>query len=235
MASERSHRSKGYAMTSSKMISADSHFTELLDLWTSRLDVKFGDLAPRVVNNDKSAILLAPGLRPFAVGSAFSHSASGEVLKEFATKTYADARPSGWDPVERIKDQEIDGVEAEVLYTTLGMSLFSLPDVELLQACFRAYNDWAAEFCSYNPRRLAAVALISLEDVDEGVRELNRCAKLGLRGGAMICGAPTSDRPYHSRIYDPFWAAAQELKMPISLHLVTGRKVPRNRDAKAAA
>ncbi len=46
---------------------------------------------------------------PFAVGGAFSHGASGEVLKEFATKTYADARPSGWDPAERIKDQEIDG------------------------------------------------------------------------------------------------------------------------------
>src|SRR5215469_8749770 len=233
MASERPHRSKGYAMTSSKMISADSHFTEPPDLWTSRLDAKFGDLAPRVVNNDKGAILLAPGLRPFAVGGAFSHGASGEVLKEFATKTYADARPSGWDPIERIKDQEIDGVEAEVLYTTLGMTLFSLPDVELLQACFKTYNDWAAGFCSHNPKRLTAVALIALEDVDEGVRELRRCAKLGLKG-AMICGAPTPERPYHSRIYDPFWSAAQELGAPISLHLVTGRKVPKNRDATAA-
>ena len=33
---------------------------------------------------------------------------------------YEAARPSGWDPVERIKDQEIDGVEAEVLYTSSG-------------------------------------------------------------------------------------------------------------------
>jgi predicted TIM-barrel fold metal-dependent hydrolase len=216
-----------------RMISADSHFTEPPDLWTARIDRKFTDRAPRVVNDERGAILLAPGLRPFAVGGAFSHGASGEVLKEFSKKTYADARPSGWDPVERIKDQEIDGVEAEVLYTTLGMTLFSLPDVELLQACFKTYNDWAAEFCSYNPKRLTAVALIPLEEIDEGVRELRRCAKLGLRS-AMICGAPTSDKPYHSRIYDPFWAAAQELDMPISLHLVTGRKVPKQRDSAAA-
>jgi len=33
---------------------------------------------------------------------------------------------SGWDPVERIKDQAIDGVDAEVLYTSLGLLLFSL-------------------------------------------------------------------------------------------------------------
>ncbi len=216
-----------------RMISADSHFTEPPDLWTVRIDRKFADRAPRVVNDHRGAILLAPGLRPFAVGGAFSHGASGEVLKEFATKTYADARPSGWDPVERIKDQDVDGVEAEVLYTTLGMTLFSLPDVELLQACFKTYNDWAAEFCSYNPKRLTAVALIALEDIEEGVRELRRCAKLGLKS-AMICGAPTADKPYHSRIYDPFWAAAQELSMPISLHLVTGRKVPKQRDSAAA-
>jgi len=221
-------------MASPRMISADSHFTEPPDLWTGRIDKKFADRAPHVVNNENGAVLLAPGLRPFAVGGTFSHGASGEVLKEFATKTYAAARPSGWDPVERIKDQEVDGVEAEVLYTTLGMALFSLPDVELLQACFRSYNDWAAEFCSYNPKRLTAVALISLEEVEEGVQELRRCAKLGLKG-AMICGAPTPERPYHSRIYDPFWAAAQELGAPISLHLVTGRKVPKTRDAKAAS
>jgi len=221
-------------MASSRMISADSHFVEPPDLWTSRIDRKFADRAPRVVNNEKGAIFVAPGLRPFAVGGTFSHGASGQELKEFASKTYESARPSGWDPAERIKDQEIDGVEAEVLYTTLGMSMFSLLDIELQQACFRVYNDWAAEFCSYDRKRLSAIALISLEEVDEGVRELRRCAKLGLKG-AMICGAPTPDRPYNNPVYDPFWAAAQELEAPISLHLVTGRRVPKTpRDSAAA-
>jgi len=221
-------------MASSRMISADSHFIEPPDLWTSRIDKKYADRAPRVVNNEKGALFLAPGMRPFAVGGAFSHGASGQELKEFATKTYESARPSGWDPAERIKDQEVDGVEAEVLYTTLGMSMFSLLDIELQQACFRVYNDWAAQFCSYNPRRLTAVALISLEEVDEGIRELRRCAKMGLKG-AMICGSPSTDRPYQSPAYDPFWTVAQELEAPISLHLVTGRKVPRKPQDSAAA
>src|SRR5215469_11060066 len=229
MASERPHRSKGYAMTSSKMISADSHFTEPPDLWTSRLDAKFGDLAPRVVNNDKGAILLAPGLRPFAVGGAFSHGASGEVLKEFATKTYITARPSGWDPVERIKDQEIDGVQAEVLYTTLGMSLFGRHDPDLQRACFKAYNDWLAEFCSYSPNRLIGTALISLEDIGEGINELQRAAKIGLRG-AMIWGAPPREKPYTSKEYDPFWGCAQDLQMPLSLHVITGKRPPKSEE-----
>jgi len=80
-------------------------------------------------------------------------------------KGYEAARPSGWDPVERIKDQDIDGVEAEVLYTTLGMPLFQLDDAELQRACFRVYNDWVAEFRSCNPKLLHPIALISLEDL----------------------------------------------------------------------
>ena len=60
-----------------------------------------------------------------------------------------------------------------MLYTTLGMSMFSLLDIELQQACFRVYNDWAAQFCSYNPRRLTAVALISLE---ESTKASGNCA-----------------------------------------------------------
>ena len=37
------------------------------------------------------------------------------------------------DPVERLKDQDIDGVHAEVLYTTLGMTLFGLHDADRIE------------------------------------------------------------------------------------------------------
>ncbi len=67
---------------------------------------------------------------------------------------YEAARPSGWDPVERLKDQDLDGVVAEVLYSSLGIALFNMKNVELQQACLRVYNDWLAEFCAHNPKRL---------------------------------------------------------------------------------
>ena len=43
------------------------------------------------------------------------------------------------------------------------------------------------------------------------------------RRGALIWGAPPEDKPYSSPEYDPFWAAAQDLNMPLSLHILTGR------------
>jgi predicted TIM-barrel fold metal-dependent hydrolase len=124
--------------------------------------------------------------------------------------------------VERIKDQEVDGVVAEVLYPTLGMPLFGMSDGALQRACFHTYNNWVAEYCSHDRRRLYGIALISLEDIAEGVAELERCAKLGMRG-AMIWGSPPEDQPYSSPVYEPFWSAAAEASLPVSLHVITGR------------
>jgi len=211
-------------MTALRVISADSHMMEPADLWVERLDEKFKDRAPKVVKgeNKPGYYFVAPGVHPFPVAGGFGIGKSGDDLKEHLTHGYEAARPSGWDPVERLKDQDIDGVQAEVLYTTLGMPLFGLEDADLQRACFRVYNDWVVEFTSHSPKRLIAISLISLEDIQEGVKELERSAKRGLRG-AMIWGSPPKDRPYSSHEYDPFWAAAQDLHMPLSLHVITGK------------
>lgn len=211
-------------MANLRVVSADSHMMEPADLWQTRLDNKYRDRAPKVVQNPKKPglIFVAEGIDPFPVAGGFGAGRSGEELKDHLSKGYEAARPSGWDPVERIKDQEIDGVEAEVLYTTLGMPLFGLNDPDLQRSCFGVYNDWVAEFCSHNPKRLYGISLISLEDINAGIKELERTAKNGLRG-AMIWGSPPEDKPYGSREYDNFWQAASELQMPLSLHVITGK------------
>jgi predicted TIM-barrel fold metal-dependent hydrolase len=174
-----------------------------------------------MVKTDHGYLFTAPGVFPFPVAGGFGLGRGGRELGEhFRHSGYEAARPSGWDPVERLKDQDIDGVEAEVLYTTLGMSLFGLGDAELQQACFRVYNDWLAEFCSHDRRRLHGVALISLADIEAGTDELQRCARAGLKGG-MIYGSAPAQQPYLSRDYDRLWAAAQDLEMPLSLHVFT--------------
>lgn len=209
-------------MSAMRLISADSHVIEPGDLWVERLNKAFRDRAPRVAPNQvgPGLWLTAPGINPFPLGPNIATGKSGAELNRLLEQGYEGARPSGWDPAERIKDQDIDGVEAEVLYTTLGMPLFSLPDAELQRACFAVYNDWLAEFCSYSPRRLIGSALISLYDPPAAVAELERCQKAALRA-AMITAAPPASRPYSSPEYDRFWQAASELGMPLSLHIIT--------------
>ncbi len=212
-------------MADQKLISADSHVSEPVDLWVTRVDRQYRERAPRLAVDPpgkKGAYFLYEGYEPHPIGIGLAAGKSPEELAEFLTKaTYADARAGGWDPAQRLQDNELDGVEADVLYTTLGFRIFWLKDEGMQRECFRVYNDWLAEYCSYAPERMAGLALISLYDPNAGARELERCKKIGLKG-AMIWCSPPADRPYSSHIYDPFWATAQELKMPISLHAITG-------------
>ena len=205
------------------IFSADSHVIEPADVWTARIDKRFADRAPHVVDqagDRKGDFFVAEGLRPFPVAG---FAVAGVDPKEFGVAMaagYPGVRPSAWDPALRIKDQERDGVHGEVSYPSLGMRLFQLEDGALRAASFRAYNDWLADYCAHDRKRLAGAAMISLDDVAGGVAELERVAKKGLKG-AMICGLPPASRPYSDASYDLFWAAAQDLGLPLSLHILT--------------
>jgi predicted TIM-barrel fold metal-dependent hydrolase len=138
------------------------------------------------------------------------------------------AQPGGWDPAERVQEMAKDGVSAEVLYPTLGLSLFGLDDARLQEACFRVYNDWLIDYCQVALDRLVGVACIPVYDIEIGVAEMERCRKAGMKG-ALIWQAPHPDLPFHSDHYEPLWNTAEELEMPISLHILTGHNYSKNR------
>ena len=71
-------------------------------------------------------------------------------------------REGGQDPNARIKEMEVDGLSAEVLYPTLLLSLYALEDAGLQEACFRLYNDWLIEYCSAARNRLIGIPAISI-------------------------------------------------------------------------
>ena len=93
---------------------------------------------------------------------------------------FEDVQRGGYDPEQHLKDMALDGVAGEVLYPSQGLFYFKVADTPLMSAIFRAYNDWLAEFCRTDPARLKGIAMINLDDVEDGIRELERAARLGL-------------------------------------------------------
>ncbi len=133
----------------------------------------------------------------------------------------AAGRPGEHDPVERIKDMDIDGVEAEVLYTDVevGVGYYSMGDGGRL-AAFRAFNDAALDFASHDPKRLLTVYIIPIADIKEAVSEVQRLAKSGARAFMLPLYPTDIDLPpYFDRAYDPLWGAIQETGIPISQHV----------------
>ena len=212
-------------MANKPLISADSHFVEPPKMWAERLDARFRDRAPRAVKLEgkPGEYLACEDIAPAPLAAFFSAGVPAAEMPEFMKRGFDDAPKAVHDPAERIKDQDRDGVAAEVIYTSMGMPLFGLADAELRAACFRAFNDWATDYCSYDLKRLIPLGLITLEDIPAAVAELERIKRKGM-AGAMIWGEAPADRPYSHPDYDMFWAAAQDLDMSLSLHILTGAK-----------
>ena len=218
-------------MADYKIILSDSHVFEPADLWTSRVEAKFRDRAPHVIRReeDDTDWWVCDGVKGLSGGSGGSQAGKRFVPEERDSLTFGDkmenVRPGAYIPEEHLKDLDLDGIDADVLYPTQGLFLYSVPDSELLTALCKAYNDWLAEFCQPFPQRLKGIGMLNVDDVDESVRELERCAKLGL-SGALITVYPLEERAYDSPEYEPVWAAAQILALPLSLHIATNRFTP---------
>src|SRR5262245_51133009 len=135
-----------------KMISSDSHVVEPPTLWTERMDRAFKDRAPRVVAEHDGDWWMIEGTRGNSfqggaqVGKRFEHA---EDLKPAAR--FSEVRPGAYQPAEFLRENEEDGIWASVIYPTAGLQLFMVPDLPLLSACFRAYNDWLVDFCAASP------------------------------------------------------------------------------------
>lgn len=207
------------------ILSSDSHVFEPPDLWTTRIDAAFRDRAPRMVRIDgvdqlvveRDHVLSGIGL----ISNAGARFQAPDTISGQAR--FEDVPRGGYDPEHHLADMRLDGVAGEVLYPSQGLFYFRVADPALMSAIFRAYNDWLSDFCRADPARLKGIAMISLDDVREGIGELERTARMGL-AGAMIAEYPLEDRRYDQPEYEPFWAAAQDLQMPLSLHTATRRQ-----------
>ena len=203
------------------IVSADDHVQEPGDTWTKRVPVKLRDRAPRIERAADGDAWVIEGKRGRTMGMEVQGGRKFEQYKQ-AGETYESIRKGAWDPVQRLKDMDLDGVDAEVIYPNLGIGpLFLLDDLELQFACLGAYNDFLSEWCSTDPSRLAGIALIPTDDVQTGVKELKRVAKLTAIRGAMLPTYPRGE-PLNSDVYDPLWATAQDLGLPMHIHLRTG-------------
>jgi predicted TIM-barrel fold metal-dependent hydrolase len=188
-------------------ISTDSHVTEPIELYAERVDNEFADRVPRIETKDGWRTLFVEGMGPRKLMTADEREVA--IVGDF-------------DADDRIRDQEKDGVTGEVIFPTFALqACFSSDDARFQMALCRAYNSWADEVFSGNPR-LLAVGLVPMLDIDAAVDEAKRLADGGCR--SLFLPARVQQRPYNDPEYDRFWAVAEELGLPLTFHSGTGHE-----------
>jgi predicted TIM-barrel fold metal-dependent hydrolase len=195
--------------------SGDSHFLEPDDLWRDSLPA---DLAARV----PIAVKDADGEWETVHVDGMSFRRRLPNPKQVAFYEAGQRAPGARDVPLRMKDLDQEGIWAELVFPSLGMWSSSFRTPSLLREALRVSNDWAHETINQANPRLIAAAQVSTLDVDDAVRELERCAELGYRS-VFLPVRPHPAQPDYNKneVWDPLWTAAERARMVIAFHIGT--------------
>jgi uncharacterized protein len=203
-----------------ELISGDTHLQIPADMWTHRIPERYREFAPRRIRMaDGGDIILS------ANGNAY-WGAHGNIAG-LTPEQYDPNPPLDYDetigaggPEQRLKEQDADGIEGELIYLggSVGLGpLRDIPEPGAHSAMIRAYNDYLAEeYCGYAPDRLWGVGILPRGSIDEKIAEMEHCKKIGLK--VIDVAVYPAGKTYPMPEDDRFWAASLDLEMPITIH-----------------
>ncbi|MGY9055684.1 MAG: amidohydrolase family protein, partial [Alphaproteobacteria bacterium] len=199
------------------MVSTDCHANEPPDLWVQRIDKKYLDRVPRIeTDSDGVQWRFCEGYRPDRVR-----------VMSFEGEDWVRSK-AGADPIDRLKDNSEDGIDAEIIFPNKGLAMWATPDAIFSSAQCAVWNDWAWEQYSPHGQAMVPVAAIATGNLDCAMAEITRVAKMGYKALSLPCkpvwgGHDVDHVNYNLPHFDPMWALVEETGMPLTFHVSTGR------------
>ncbi len=220
-----------------RVIDADAHTIEPPGMWERYLPAKFQDKAPKLVKDHKGgdAWEFQRGVTPMPIGMV---TTAGQRYEEFDWfgHGYDDIRKGCYLGQDRLEDMDFDGIDAAVLYPSQRTMMYFMAneDDEFHKAGVDAYNKWVLnEFAGADQKRLLPMFQMPNLGIETSLSELHRAKKEGFRG--VILTRFPSGNPTLNAADEPFWAQAEEIGMPIHIHINIGGAARAQGTAQAAA
>ena len=211
-----------------QVISVDDHVIETPNVWQDRVAAKYKENAPKIDTDDQGRDVWVYEGRPYY--NIGLNAVVGKPRDQWGLDPtgYKDMRPGCYDIKERLRDMDEDGIWAGLNFPTFpgfaGSTFFNATDKELALACVKAWNDWHVdEWCAGAPERQIPMAILPYWDIQETANEVYRVAANGAKT-VSFCEAPhmVGMPSFHDAAWDPFFAAINETKLPVSLHFGSG-------------
>jgi uncharacterized protein len=208
---------------------SDMHVMEPADLWQRYMDPRWGHAIPvglEELERDmrvrvKNEVMLRMGrMRPQAEGRAW---------KADQDSSFVHAEEQRWDAASQVMAMEMEHLDSTVLFPSRGLFVLSMQssehigpnglEPELATAISQGYNDWMADFVAEcdRPGRVFGAAMLAPHDVGEAMDELARNVERGFVAAFLTPGL-VDNLPWHDKKYDPLWAEAERLNVPVCFH-----------------
>ena len=194
------------------VIDADGHVGEPKDLFETYLDVPLGGRRPYLTKDDFGIDrwVIEGKLFPVPEGYGIGPKSRYDVF-----------RPGMLDPRARLEDMDAEGIYAAAIFPSIANAFgWGIENPDLGVACCRTYNNFILDYCSADPARLKAIAVMPLQDPSAAAEEARRCVARGAI--ALHVGPQFRNVGLHEPRFTPIFRTAQELDVPIMVHASTG-------------
>jgi predicted TIM-barrel fold metal-dependent hydrolase len=204
-----------------QVLDTDAHHMEPASMWAEYCDSAFADRAPRVgdLGGGRKGMMVEDEPITNQDGNYPMHAKEFVDAATRAMLRFERARNAGFDAASRLVDMDEEGVDAQVIYPTVGGQILgkSFADTELLAAVCRAYNNWSLEYAAAAPGRLRMAAMLPVQAIDLAVEEARRVAAAGA-AAFYVRPNPVAGRNLHHIDNDPLWRTIEELGLPVCIH-----------------
>jgi predicted TIM-barrel fold metal-dependent hydrolase len=190
-----------------RLISVDSHVKVMPEQLRDLMPTKYhGDWNAAVAAEQEEHLREMGGVDPSVLVAGFSHEAF--------------TNPGYYDPSERLKAMDRDGVDAEILYSEVSAFRHYPHMKEGWKEASEAFNRFMLDFASADPARLVPAYQVPLMDIDFAVKQIEGLAAEGAKAIHIPTFPSEVGLPeYHDARYDPVWATIAASGMSISQHL----------------
>jgi predicted TIM-barrel fold metal-dependent hydrolase len=122
-------------------------------------------------------------------------------------------------------DADRDQIDTMVLYPSLGLCAPTLEDPDFAAGFARLYNQWIADYCAVSNGRLRGIAVTPIEHGQVAIDVMREAKDLGLVATHIPPALKTRNLDHPD--LDRFYAAAEELDMPLGIHGAPGMHLPK--------
>jgi predicted TIM-barrel fold metal-dependent hydrolase len=213
-----------------RIMDSDIHVLEPHDLWVRYIEPGFREQAPRFAPIEGSAyegwqfdgkVFPAFVDRPDRRRLARVRKDKARV-RHLATGRYRDPAEDlpGGDPQAMLQAMDREGIDVSIVFRTMASHLIAVDglDPKLSAAVCRGFNNWLGDFCDKDRTRLKPAALIPLQDTTLAVEEARRAVRDLGAVALILSNHPVDGRPWYDTHWDPVWAEAERLGVPITFH-----------------
>jgi predicted TIM-barrel fold metal-dependent hydrolase len=238
-------RSKTSNWTLGAIVDADAHIDPPHDMWAHYLPTELRELAPKIESGEEHDWIVFEGQRrPFKM----INNQAGRTGENFKMFGRVSEQRAAWDPVTRLADMDIDGIDSAILFGGGPLGTFNN---DLYIASYDAYSRWVMDFCATDKKRLVPIGYVPMRDIDETIAHVTKLAKMGFRAVNLpafpqnpdgwstssgikalkegqvsaLTGDPKGKLQYWQPEFDRLWAVLSDLNLVVTFHL--GARVPR--------